>query len=67
VPGANGTFVLITDAIKKEHKDLPIPTKSKSAKVEEVKEEPAAEVEEEAAPSVEEAATEEVAAEGQGE
>lgn len=26
VPGANGTFVLITDAVKKEHKDLPIPT-----------------------------------------
>ena len=26
VPGANGTFVLITDAIKKEHKDLPFPT-----------------------------------------
>ncbi|MDE6481886.1 MAG: 50S ribosomal protein L3 [Alphaproteobacteria bacterium] len=27
VPGANGTFVLVTDAIKKEHKDLPMPTK----------------------------------------
>ncbi len=26
VPGCNGTFVLITDAIKKEHKDLPVPT-----------------------------------------
>jgi large subunit ribosomal protein L3 len=26
VPGANGTFVLITDAVKKEHKDLPTPT-----------------------------------------
>ncbi|MBD5389055.1 50S ribosomal protein L3 [bacterium] len=26
VPGANGTFVLVTDAIKKEQKDLPIPT-----------------------------------------
>ncbi len=26
VPGANGTFVLITDAVKKEQKDLPIPT-----------------------------------------
>ena len=26
VPGANGTFVLVTDAIKKEHKDLPVPT-----------------------------------------
>lgn len=30
VPGANGTFVLVTDAIKKEHKDLPVPTKSES-------------------------------------
>jgi large subunit ribosomal protein L3 len=30
VPGANGTFVLVTDAIKKEHKDLPVPTKSAS-------------------------------------
>jgi large subunit ribosomal protein L3 len=28
VPGANGTFVLVTDAIKKEHKDLPVPTKT---------------------------------------
>jgi hypothetical protein len=27
VPGANGTFVLVTDAIKKEQKDLPVPTK----------------------------------------
>ena len=27
VPGANGTFVLVTDAVKKEHKDLPMPTK----------------------------------------
>ncbi|MGI5845836.1 MAG: 50S ribosomal protein L3 [Alphaproteobacteria bacterium] len=35
VPGANGTFVLITDAIKKEHKDLPIPTMQ--AKTEQVK------------------------------
>lgn len=26
VPGANGTFVLVTDAVKKEHKDLPVPT-----------------------------------------
>ncbi len=26
VPGANGTFVLVTDAIKKEQKDLPMPT-----------------------------------------
>ena len=29
VPGCNGTFVLITDAIKKEHKDLPVPTSVK--------------------------------------
>ncbi|MCL2758007.1 MAG: 50S ribosomal protein L3 [Alphaproteobacteria bacterium] len=28
VPGANGTFVLVTDAVKIEHKDLPTPTKS---------------------------------------
>jgi len=28
VPGANGTFVLVTDAAKKEHKDLPVPTKT---------------------------------------
>lgn len=26
VPGANGTFVLVTDAIKKEQKELPVPT-----------------------------------------
>ena len=26
VPGANGTFVLVTDAIKKDQKDLPFPT-----------------------------------------
>jgi large subunit ribosomal protein L3 len=26
VPGGNGTFVLVTDAVKKEHKDLPVPT-----------------------------------------
>lgn len=28
VPGANGTFVFVTDAIKKEHSDLPFPTKT---------------------------------------
>ncbi|MCL2748733.1 MAG: 50S ribosomal protein L3 [Alphaproteobacteria bacterium] len=46
VPGANGTFVLVIDAVKKEHKDLPIPTKgadkapvAEEAPVEEVKEE----------------------------
>jgi large subunit ribosomal protein L3 len=26
VPGANGTFVFVTDSVKKEHKDLPVPT-----------------------------------------
>jgi len=26
VPGANGTFVLVADAVKKEHADLPVPT-----------------------------------------
>jgi large subunit ribosomal protein L3 len=31
VPGANGTFVLITDAIKKEQKNLPTPTKFTTA------------------------------------
>jgi large subunit ribosomal protein L3 len=31
VPGANGTFVLVTDAIKKEHKDLPVPTAAAKA------------------------------------
>ncbi len=29
VPGCNGTFVLITDAVKKEQKDLPVPTSQK--------------------------------------
>ena len=29
VPGANGTFVLVTDAIKKEQKELPVPTATK--------------------------------------
>jgi large subunit ribosomal protein L3 len=28
VPGSNGTFVLVTDAIKKEQQNLPVPTKS---------------------------------------
>ncbi|MCL1902184.1 MAG: 50S ribosomal protein L3 [Alphaproteobacteria bacterium] len=52
VPGANGTFVMVTDAVKKVHNDLPVPTKS--AKVE-TKEE------------VTEPAAEEVVQEGQGE
>jgi hypothetical protein len=49
VPGANGTFVLITDAIKKEQKDLPIPTceikaaVAEEAKAEETKSESVAE------------------------
>ena len=29
VPGCNGTFVLVTDSVKKEHKDLPVPTSVK--------------------------------------
>jgi large subunit ribosomal protein L3 len=27
VPGANGTFIMVVDAVKKEHSELPIPTK----------------------------------------
>ena len=30
VPGANGTFVMVSDAIKKEQKDLPTPTNAKA-------------------------------------
>lgn len=52
VPGANGTFVLITDAIKKEQKDLPVPTKTATVEATEVVE----------APVVEETAAEENAA-----
>ncbi len=59
VPGSNGTFVLITDAIKKEHKDLPVPTNSKV-------EENSAEVKNESA-EVSEPVAEEVVTEGQGE
>lgn len=40
VPGANGTFVLVTDAVKKENKDLPVPTVA--AKAQEVESEPVA-------------------------
>ena len=40
VPGANGTFVLVTDAVKKEHKDLPVPTKLNNPVVEEAVAEP---------------------------
>lgn len=39
VPGANGTFVMVNDAIKKDHKDLPIPTVLKSTVQETVVEE----------------------------
>jgi large subunit ribosomal protein L3 len=31
VPGCNGTFVLVSDAVKKEHKDLPVPTSVKES------------------------------------
>lgn len=52
VPGSNGTFVLVTDAVKKEQKDLPVPTNT-------VK--PAEPVEEAAAEQVTETETEAVA------
>lgn len=42
VPGANGTFVLVVDAVKKEQADLPVPTKMKVAQS---AEQPAAEPE----------------------
>lgn len=35
VPGSNGTFVMISDAVKKEQKDLPVPTKAQEVKVQE--------------------------------
>jgi len=68
VPGANGTFVMISDAVKKEHKDLPMPTKMKveapvdtpAPAVEEAKLEPVVEaVEEKIAEQVVEAPAEE--------
>ena len=31
VPGSNGTFVLITDAVKKEQTNLPVPTSVKNS------------------------------------
>ncbi len=49
VPGANGTFVLVNDAAKKEHKDLPVPTKSESKKEEAPATEKVAEVAQEEA------------------
>ena len=49
VPGANGTFVLVVDAVKKEQKDLPVPTIMKvaeaAAETTESAEQPAAETE----------------------
>jgi large subunit ribosomal protein L3 len=53
VPGANGSFVLVVDAVKKEHKDLPMPTKQANNDV--------------AVEETVETVAEEVAAEGQGE
>lgn len=35
VPGANGTFVMVNDAVKKEQKDLPVPTSSKQEQAQE--------------------------------
>lgn len=63
VPGANGTFVLISDAIKKGQNELPVPTKLESAPVAE--EAPAEVAEEvvEAAPEAEVVETTEAAAE----
>ncbi len=49
VPGANGTFVLVNDAMKKEHKDLPVPTKLESKKEEAPAAEEVAEVAQEEA------------------
>jgi len=62
VPGANGTFVLIFDAAKKEHKDLPIPTRSVAASSAETE---VASVTKEA--PVEEEVKEDAVQEGQGE
>lgn len=61
VPGGNGTFVLVVDAVKKDNKDLPVPTFSKQEQVQE-------QVTEEAV-SAESAETpvEETVQEGQGE
>jgi large subunit ribosomal protein L3 len=36
VPGANGTFVLVTDAVKKDQKELPVPTFTKTVEAEPV-------------------------------
>ena len=33
VPGCNGTFVLISDSVKKEQKDLPVPTSEKKSDI----------------------------------
>ncbi len=55
VPGANGTFVFVTDAVKKEHKELPVPTVSAQVEAPAVAE------------AVAETPVEEVVTEGQGE
>lgn len=49
IPGANGTFVLVTDAVKKGHKDLPVPTRVAVSSEQVAVEEPVAEVAEPAA------------------
>ena len=48
VPGANGTFVMVTDAVKKQHDSLPMPTAMKTEPVAETA--PAAEEVKEEAP-----------------
>lgn len=65
VPGANGSFVMITDAVKKEHKDLPVPTAQSTEQRAESTDEVVVE-----APVAEEpveTVVEEVVTEGQGE
>lgn len=66
VPGANGTFVFVTDSAKKEHKDLPFPTMQSASAESKVVETPT----EDNAQPVEETAepvAEEVKEEAQGE
>ena len=43
VPGANGTFVLVTDAVKVVHGELPVPTKMETVAAPEIVEEVATE------------------------
>ena len=54
VPGANGTFIIVTDAIKVVHAELPIPTQGPGTKDQEPVIEEVAEVVEQEAPVVEE-------------